>query len=678
MREVMRAQSAWGRGLDAVISVLSPRWAAERAAWRMAERLAYKGSDFGRTTVARTVSGSADYHLEQGFDRDRMVGRARALERNNGIADGLLTRSTENVVGHGMRHQSTSADAAWNEKADDLFREWGDDCDVRGLDTFAELTALTYRSYQRDGDVGTILLDDGQLQSIESDQLADPPGKRGDRHFIDGVEINDRGRPVRFHVVDESKRNGPPISIQDRRSIPDRIAVDSSKFVYLARRKRLNQTRGEPAFAQSFWLFDQLDGNIEAVTMAARMAACFGLVIKRAGGMPGMPLTKGGNGKDYKNWSLEPAMVKTLEPGDEISQIQAQQPTQNFPDFVALLGRLLGLPLGLPLELVFMDFSRTSFSSARASLLQAYISFRTQQRRVIGHWCKPIRNWRIRKFIDDGQLPERADWMRHTWTPPGWQWIDPKAEVDSNLAAVDAGFKTLHDVAAEQGRDFAEILETRKKELEDLEAAGIPIVRSASTRDPGANMPGGAPRGGGQPGGGKPDGKPKPKKGGNPAPADPNDDEEDELTQAQMETLRAEMRAGLAEIRLASMQPSAHPPALPPPASPLAGITVQLMGDVKIPDGARFTLEPKEMQMLAPDQPTPIVNVTVSPTPVEVHAHNEVNVAPSAPTPIQVIATPGEVRVEHHVQVEAKLPAPKARKMVVKHSDGSEATATIN
>lgn len=472
-----------GERLDALIGFFSPRWGAERSAWRTAQSLTYRAARSTRTDRGVSVGGSADFHLEAGYEREKILTRARELERDNAIASGILDRAVDNVVGTGMKLQARSADAKWNTKAETLFAEWAAACEVRGLFGFNELQRMVYRSLLRDGDVATIKLGSGQLQAIEGDLIASPSSSQLSNRMVDGVELDGAGRPTRFWLIDESKQETR--NNAGRSALQGTIPKDARDVLFLARRKRLGQTRGEPAFAQSASLFDQIDGHIEAVVTAARIAACFGVLLKRPGGYPGLDTSPSSSGTiERRDFRMEPGMVKMLEPGEEVATLSPAQPTQNFPDFLATIGRLLGLPFGLPLELVFLDFSKTNYSSARASLLQAYRKFRGDQAYFSEHWLSPIFCWKVQEWMRDGRLGRRDDALVHAWIPPGWQWIDPKAEADGHLLAIDAGLRTVGEIVAESGRDFEELLEARSRELKAMKAAGIPEVRSVGTRDP--------------------------------------------------------------------------------------------------------------------------------------------------------------------------------------------------
>jgi len=206
MRERERPKStrSWGAVLDDVVGFFSPEAAARRRAWRDMETFSsasYRAARHTRLGRGRPIDASADYHLEHARDRRDMVDRARQIERDNALADGLLTRSVENVVGTGIKPQARTADSDWNDRAERLFDAWALEADIRGMDSFWELQALAYRSMIRDGDVGCIKLRNGQIQMVESDQIAAPLGKELTRNHVDGIDVDLMGKPIAYYIV---------------------------------------------------------------------------------------------------------------------------------------------------------------------------------------------------------------------------------------------------------------------------------------------------------------------------------------------------------------------------------------------------------------------------------------------------------------------------------------------
>ena len=483
--------SDWTDRVDRAISAFFPGWAARRALSRaQLSQIEQLGSFRGarRTRIRgrqEPRQGTADWFAEAGHERRWLVDRARQAERDNVLADGLLSRSVENVVGCGFRYQAQTNNDRWNDRAEKLWQEWGElGADVRGLSSWDEMLGLTFRSLLRDGDTGTLMLNSGQLQALESDQINSPRGMTLGPNHVDGIDLDDRGRPVSFYVVD---RHNPILGASIRQLPSSKIPAD--QVIFLANRQRLNQTRGLTKFKGIFWLLDQIDGNIEAVTTASRMAALFGMVLTRKTRMQGLETTDDTwDGEERRKLVLEPGSFLELEPGEEAKQIDPRHPTTNWPDFLATLGRMVGLAFGLPLEITFMDFSRTNYSSARAALLQAYNVWLCHQA-TLKRYSTRVLHWKLISWMEQGLLPVRSDALDHRWICPGWRWVDPEKEIKAALAEVDMGVATLSEVAMRAGKDFSELVAARKVELEQIREAGMPDVRSTLTRDPGAGLP---------------------------------------------------------------------------------------------------------------------------------------------------------------------------------------------
>lgn len=461
-----------GRGVDWFARQVSPRWAARRQSWRMAaseiERF-YRAGNRSRLDPTRSASGDL-----VGQTRDVVIERARDLERDSQIADGLLTRCVENVNGpDGFALRPRTGSKTFNGAVENLWHEYADhEADVRGMDSLAGLLGRVYRSHLRDGDCGAILRKSGALQVVEADLIDTPLDKLADRRVIEGVQVNRDGRPVGYYVEDTDE----PASTKYTR-------VPARDFAYLVRRPRNALTRGVPVFSKP-WLFEQLENYMEALVVNQRVAACFGLVITEegSGGAPGgLRTVKNSQGDDQAALTVEPGMVKYLRPGQKIEQVVPRQPTPMFEEFVATVGRFIGLPLGLPLELAFLDFSRTNYSSARASLLQAYRSFRCMQVHLARLYSRVYR-WRVSKWMKEGRLERRDDAWLHNWQVPGWAWIDPMREVEAHCMAIDAGLQTRGDVVRGTGRDVEDVDKERAAEETSRRAAGLPRFHSTKLK----------------------------------------------------------------------------------------------------------------------------------------------------------------------------------------------------
>ena len=443
---------------------------------------AYRGAVSTRTdqTWTESTSSTGVRHLRKA-NLEALRNRARQLDRDNVLASGILDRAVDNIVGSGMNVQARTTDKGFNDAVEEKWKDWSEKCDVRGLSSFADLQRLLLRAYFRDGDVGINLLPDGRLQAIEGDLIESPQGSQ-ETKIVDGVEVNRVGRPVRFHVK-SAVRAG-----EQRHT-----AIAAQDFVYLPRMKRLNQTRGEPVFAPVMPLFDQIDGLVDGTVIAARMAANFGLLIHESPKeRAALPKVTDSQGTNRPQLDMEPGMIKWLGEADTVTQVKPEQPTQSFPDFIATLLRFTGLNLGLPLELIFLDFSRTNYSSARAALLQSQRSFNAIQNWFISRAMSRLYNWRVQKWINDGELnaPDgrtsdgRPIAWEHEFIAPGWQWVDPVKEAQAIGLSLDLGLTTIADELSKVGsRDFENVLDKRRREIDAMRTAGMDQVHSTMTRD---------------------------------------------------------------------------------------------------------------------------------------------------------------------------------------------------
>jgi lambda family phage portal protein len=150
--------------------------------------------------------------------RTEIVRKARYFERNNALVNRLADLFEQYTVGHcGLQIIPNSSSEDWNQAAKEWFDEWSKFCDLTSLQTFSTIQSLVARSWFIDGEI-FILKTNGEsrdkktgepnkrprIQLIESHRVATPSNLSASegRKIIDGIEIDDRGRPVAYHVRD--------------------------------------------------------------------------------------------------------------------------------------------------------------------------------------------------------------------------------------------------------------------------------------------------------------------------------------------------------------------------------------------------------------------------------------------------------------------------------------------
>lgn len=416
--------------------------------------------------------------------RRNMVRRSRQIDENNILGASLMDRAVDNIIGEHMVLRATTRSKRFNERVQKLWEDWNPD--IRKMMSFGDLQRSWYRARLRDGDVGLVLLRTGDVQTIESDYIQSPFGESSDQfnrqgvlNIIEGVEINGPGRPTRFHVVTDFSK-----------SRVSTTAISQRDFVWYIRNERNNReaVRGVPLMAELGWMLEQIDGTVEATVMAYRMAAAFGLLVKK--NSPGQTYdalpdsTNSAEGDAMPEFEIEPAMVEFLGVDEDVVQVKPEHPASNLESFITTMIRIAGIRLGLPLELALLDFSKTNYSSARASMEQAYRHFRIEQRCFARCVLKRLYEWRVSKWIKDGELPERSDAFTHRFLGQQWPYLDPQKEAIGALIAMDSGQTTLSEELTKRNMTFEQWADTVQMETEELRRRGITRMHSTSTRSP--------------------------------------------------------------------------------------------------------------------------------------------------------------------------------------------------
>lgn len=504
---------------DNVIGIFSPHAAAKRKYFRyIAQKMfgSYRGAEGGRLRGSwGPGGGSADQDLLP--DINTLRERSRDLVRNDGIASGAIDTVVTNIIGSGIRPQSwldketLKIDEEYAEdlqkQIEKIWNRWIPYADAGNRMDFYEIEELSERQRFVNGESIIIPLriqDKNRpyglaLQIVESDRLDTPSDSRSNKNIRLGVEIGKYGEPKGYWI----RKTHPGDYLYSGRSgsnsadnyirYPALTDMGLPNFFHLYHLKRPGQTRGEPFFAPVINLFKDRFEYMEAELVAARVAACFAVFIKKQNAMDVAigRSTADSDGKRIEE--LSPALIEYLNPGEDVATFNPNRPGGTFGLFMERILRDVSSGLNLPYEVVAKDFSRSNYSNTRAALLEARRFFMMQQRFVSDKLGQPV----FAMLLEEAYLRDeleildfyenRPAYVRANWITPGWQWVDPENEVNASVAAVDNNLSNLTEEAAAHGRDWEETLEQRareKKKIKDLEAKyGIKLTPEAGSKD---------------------------------------------------------------------------------------------------------------------------------------------------------------------------------------------------
>ena len=438
------------------------------------------------TTVSRAPEAELRYALKA------LRARARDLAQNNDYARRFLQLVTTNVVGpHGVKLQVRARDdngrldAFANQVIEDWWRRWGvpGSCTVCGRLSWTDAQRLIVESVARDGEVLVRLLRGRAarneigfaLQILEADYLDEQLNRKlaGGRKIVMSVEVDGWGRPVAYHLLNEHP-GAETVSIGGRRY----TRVPAGEVLHLYLPERPDQPRGVPWMCSAMLRLQMLGGYEEAELVAARVAAAkMGfLVSPDADSYVGA----GEEAEGAITMDAEPGVFEQLPAGLRVETFDPDHPNAQFEAFVKAALRGVASGLGVSYVSLANDLEGVNYSSIRAGSLEERDRWRVLQRWLIEHLCRPVYEQFLLALLTSGvtTLPPRkfAKFNAPVWSPRGWQWVDPLKEVQANMAAVAAGFRSRAEVAAEQGRDLEEIFDALAAEKELAAAKGIDLA----------------------------------------------------------------------------------------------------------------------------------------------------------------------------------------------------------
>ncbi len=444
-------------------------------AWRAANQTRFRETKAGQVTFANDEDRAVT-----ALGRENIRLECRDLRRNNTVASGIGGRFADNVVGSGIIPQAKTTDPAWNAAAEAYFAEWAKIADYRQRINFWEMQRQVVQARLFDGELGFVLVENGQLQPIEAERIRDPkPMVDG---VIDGVAVNANGIRTGYYVHNRDKASGM-FTGQSFTLVP------AANFKLCANLMRVDQVRGIPDLAPAVDAIKDLGEYLEATLLKAKNEARRFYVVENEAGAPdGLTRRYETSTAGQTLEKVETGEIHYLRRGDKMHEIGNATPGETFDPFVEKNLRLIGAALGLPYEFVLLDFSEGSFSSSRAALLQTYRTFTNWQMWLVGCFLQPVWNWVIAKAIKAGTLPvapvdERSvsQWYKVQWQTPEYGWVDPQNEAQAHMLEITAGASSLTQWALKRGKDAEEILAEKGRDIANAARIAAEITKETGT-----------------------------------------------------------------------------------------------------------------------------------------------------------------------------------------------------
>ena len=388
--------------------------------------------------------------------RTELVRRSRYLHRNSGFVRELVSNMAIYSTGDGIRPQAQSPDAAWNKRAEDIFREWSARCEVTGRFSFEECQSLVCRGMDVDGEYFVLKTRDGfnrpALQLIEAHRVGDTSGET-----VDGVTLDRAGCPVSYRLLEDDGH----------------LDVPAASMLHIFEPESASAVRSAPTIQHSI---NHVLDEIELLALekhAVKDNADVARILKSARA----DLGEDGDfslGTPEQGQASDPAQLQkiiggklvALKPDESLDSFQSNRPSPTFTGFLQHLRRDSALGV-LPYEFA-ADSSMIGGAGVRLIVAKADRRFSYRQLILINRLIEPVWAYVIGDAIARGELEAAPQWWRISCTTPRRVTVDAGREAQQNRADVEMGLKTISQSFGELGLDFEEEMRTRARNAKFL------------------------------------------------------------------------------------------------------------------------------------------------------------------------------------------------------------------
>lgn len=427
-----------------------------------------------RRSLISTSPKDARFNYSQS-DRTIIAEKAKEFEDNNAVAQRLAEVFVDYTVGpEGLVLIPHSTDPAWNAAAKAYWQTTCNFIDLRSRQNFGILQNLCAWRWFFDGEIfihkTRAKAANGKtfprIELLEYFLCQTPPNmaKEEGKTIIDGISIDDVGRPVAYWFRESSESN-------------IYRSIDATEIIHIFEPARPGQYRGisflHAALNYLHLLDDLQELEFRALTDAAEKST---FVISQngemppgfTGGLPGDGFGMGGIAPSSTNTSTDQLREAVggrsvaLQVGEDVKQFLPQRPTESTRYLWSYLTSCVCGAVGIPKLLAFSEWLENAqgtivrgdydianqFFRARSSVLSA--AFREVYIYVIG--------WGIRTDKTIADVPGDGSWVNVTLRPPR----APNVDIGRNDSAESqqlADGRTNYDlIYAPRGLDWQEEL----------------------------------------------------------------------------------------------------------------------------------------------------------------------------------------------------------------------------
>lgn len=449
------------------------------------------------------ISSPTSPHLDIKAGLMSLRARSREAVQNNSFVRRFLALVKTNVIGDtGIILQSrvvfkdNKPDQAARGAIEDAWTSWGryGSPDVTGQKTWLQMTNDVMQQIMMDGEylAMEVYSNDNpfrfQLQVLDP-MLLDITYKNNlsNGHYIrESIEYNKSGKPLAYHLIEEDDPDYThyPTGRKYRR-------IPASRIYHIFAADFVNQRRGVPIFACALLRLGMLDGYTEAELVAARLgASTMGIWTDNAEGH-GYQGQKAENYDDDGNLlpNDDSEYINSASPGEfiraphgaKLDVFDPNHPNAGYSQFTSDLLREIASGLGVSYASLSNNYSDANYSSLRQAALVEQDTWKAMQKWLIDHFVMRVYESWLEHSINTGAITingrtpsfDTPHYLKHTWQPKRWAWVDPAKEMKANELAISLNISSPQEIIRDKGRDPEVVLDEIEEWNKQLESRNI-------------------------------------------------------------------------------------------------------------------------------------------------------------------------------------------------------------
>jgi capsid protein len=436
------------------------------------------------------ASGSgADYHYASERDYLFIIERARHHFRNDMVVGQGIRRLVANIVQDGFQPDPQTGDKLLNKALKDAWWQWAMDpekCHSEGELPFPEQESLVLQHALVDGDILSLLRDDGTIQQVEGHRPRTP--RRTQKNVVHGILLdNDAKRKEVWISKEDLSWFGVVSKVSEIQPYPFRDLNGDRVILQFYLPDRFSQRRGVSVLAPTSETI-QIHDDLQFSTMVkAQMAALVVFLREQlnttGNSNPGAPI--GGGVNTQTGYKPETGGSKPIAgigtgidycapPGQTVKGFAPNIPNAEFFPHTLLLLTFIAVNLDMPVQMLLLDPMKSNFSSWRGAVDQARIRFRKIQNTMVNRYHVPVWKWKAQNFASESLALRRMIgnnplWRNVLFSRPRFRYIEPLKDAQADSTRLEKFLSSPRRVLNDLGEDwdevYSEIIDDRVKLL---------------------------------------------------------------------------------------------------------------------------------------------------------------------------------------------------------------------